>query len=133
MHSQLFMDKHFIAPATSQRSTKQQYHHQNNKLLLNESRHIYSIVLFHQIFVNVCNTTNIDIIIVSRKVLDVSIEPILFQRFKQNLFGCSLKVTSCLTSTVNVISLNPSVRPLPKINISFFLLSAYRGELPTTT
>ena len=44
---------------------------------------IYTILqLFHQIFVNVSNIANIDIVVVNRKFGDVSIEPSLFHVVK---------------------------------------------------
>ena len=41
-------------------------------------RHLYSVVLFHQVFVNVCNIVNINIIIWNRKIVDLSKEPSIF-------------------------------------------------------
>lgn len=56
----------------------------------------------------------------------------LHYKLQQNFFHSSLKLIECLASVVSVVSPNSSVRPLPKTEIFFFLLSTCIEELLST-
>ena len=53
-------------------------------------------------------------------------------RLKQNFLFDHEKLIECLASAVNVVSSNPCVGSIPKINFSFFLLSICKDELIST-
>lgn len=44
-------------------------------------------------------------------------------------FCCSVKLIEHLVTVVIAVSYNPSLGPLPRINISLFLLSGFTEEL----
>ena len=55
-----------------------QHHHYNKSVLLNESRHSYNIVLFHQMSMNVYNIRGIDSLTTTRKIIRLSFSSSFF-------------------------------------------------------
>ena len=64
-------------------STKpHQQKHNNNKCLFNVSSQLYNVMIFHQKFMDVCYITNINSIIINRKMVRVYVQSRVFSCYQ---------------------------------------------------